>query len=463
MASKDPNTDSSTSSEGNKHTNRYSRISKENLFMVLALWMQNFPVDEDAQPPEDGAKNDKHTKPHRKVGAVLVLPNDILYAVDCSRDGVHGTARLLIKHHDIPKGCKMFISRKPCSFCAKLLVQSKIERVFFLPFEPEYLGEKEEQEKEDEEKDEFGSEKSRVDLLFKTSTISQSVFVPKVEKGVNEDADRKHPTPPELTTEVDKKQKKLHENCYNEEWMEKAKENLPWPALDDDMKTQVRDDFKDTMLWMARILVRLNKADHFRLSPSSRQIEKFDPVNDILRRKQTLHLVQMAEFLGERSDDPKTGVGAIIANKDMEIKALGWNGFPIKALYGEFPRASKHDKKFKDKKYPYVIHAEQNALLMRNSKNLEGGILFVTKTPCDECVPLIKMAGIKTIVLGENLSKEPPSPKDSVRKNLRYAKCAEEVRAGVFWCFEREAKKQREEKSIPPTTPKRRKMEYETP
>ena len=79
--------------------------------MVLALWMERFPVRDDDNQEADS---------YRKVGAVLVLPNDMLYAVDCSHDGVHGIARLLTKNYDV--------TRKPCSFC-KLLVQCKINRV----------------------------------------------------------------------------------------------------------------------------------------------------------------------------------------------------------------------------------------------------------------------------------------------------------------------------------------------
>ena len=114
------------------------RIAKEDLFMVLALWMEYFPVESEAKDNED--KKLPYSG-HRKVGAVLVLPGaDILYAVDCTRDGVHAVARLLMNHHDIAKGCKVFVSRKPCSFCTKLLVQSKVERVYFPPFEPEFHG-----------------------------------------------------------------------------------------------------------------------------------------------------------------------------------------------------------------------------------------------------------------------------------------------------------------------------------
>ena len=69
----------STSSKGNRpsYANRDLRITKENLYMVLALWMEQFPVKQE--------ENDSY----KKVGAVLVLPNDMIHAVDCSRNGVH--------------------------------------------------------------------------------------------------------------------------------------------------------------------------------------------------------------------------------------------------------------------------------------------------------------------------------------------------------------------------------------
>ena len=139
----------------------------------------------------------------------------------------------------------------------------------------------------------------------------------------------------------------------------------------------------------------------------------------------------MDRFLAERSDDPKTGVGAVITNPAFEIVALGWNGFPTKALYGEFPRAS-HDDQVKRKKYPFTIHAEQNALLLRNTKNLANEILFVTKTPCNECTPLLAMEGIKTVVLGEEMKAE----KAPSTGTLGYEKFLEQVRKGTFICFE---------------------------
>jgi len=398
---------SPSSQPTNSYTDHAPRISKENLFMVLALWMEQFPLKDDDNQEADS---------YRKVGAVLVLPNDMLHAVDCSRDGVHGIARLLTKNYDVTKDCKIYVSRKPCSFCTKLLVQCKIKRVFYLPIEPEYKDLKD-----------FKEETSRVDELFKASPIGQSVFVPTVEGDVISNSERKRKTPEKKR---DKKKKELKDLCYEDEWMKTVKDDLPWPAFDDNMKEQVFRDFDYIMKWMAGILIEEKEGYTFQRKESSAN-ETPAPFDASFRSKEASFLINMARFLAERSDDPKTGVGAVITNTELEIIALGWNGFPTKALYGEFPRASRHEVEVERKKYPFTIHAEQNALLLRNTKKLAKGILFVTKTPCDECTPLLAMERIKTVVLGEKMNEKVQST-----GTLGYQKFAVEVRKGTFICFE---------------------------
>ena len=377
-----------------------SRLTKDNLYMVLALYMEKFPVERMRVHPC-----------YRKVGAVLVLPNDMIYAVDCTREGVHGVARLLMAHSDILKDCSIFVSRKPCSRCTKLLVQTKVKRVFYLPIEPEYMTN-------------VHFETSRVDNLFKVSAIAQTVFVPKAGQDVFSQAEEKQETPQDAREE---RKRELMNVYWNEKWMENASKKLPWPTFDENMKTQVKKDFESIMEWIARVLIGSEKAEY--ASKSSRnESMPFDPEENEFQRQQASHLITLAKFLSERTDDPRKGVGAVIL-KDKNIVALGWNGFPTKALYGEFPRASDRDKAVQDKKYPYVIHAEQNALMNRNTKNIEGGTLFVTKTPCNECTPMLAMQGIKTVVLGEKLQKE-------TKPSLGYEEFCDRVNEGVFICFE---------------------------
>lgn len=375
--------------------------------------MERFPVER------------MEVEPYEKVGAVLVLPNDRLYAVDCSRNGVHAVVRLLMKHPKILEGCKVYVSRKPCSFCTKLLVQSKVKRVFYLPIEPEYIYMK----SKDPEK--FKNETERVDNLFKVSEIGQSVFVPKVGEGVLASAEERQPT---LKEKREEKTMQLFKTYWKDDgWMAKARDELPWPAFNDDMKTEVRNDFRDTMEWIARIQI-MGSEKRFRALHRDGDMP-FDPEaeSNHLQCHQAEHLINLAKILAERTDDPKTGVGAVIINDKREIVGLGWNGFPTKALYGEFPRASDKDVAVRDKKYPYVIHAEQNALLMRNINDIAGGTLFVTKTPCDECTPLIQMVGIKTVVLGVKLQKER-------KEGIVYSKFEEKVNTErAFVCFEMES------------------------
>ncbi len=98
-----------------------------------------------------------------------------------------------------------------------------------------------------------------------------------------------------------------------------------------------------------------------------------------------------------RSKDPNTKVGACIVNKKNRIVGIGYNGFPYGCEDSIYPWDNAKDKKFLDTKYPYVVHAEPNAIL-NSSEPLEGATLYVSLFPCNECAKLIIQSGIKHIV-----------------------------------------------------------------
>ena len=386
------------------YASRSHRLSKEDLYVLLALFMEDFPLEtEEGEPAKKGEK-----KKYRKVGAALVLPNDKIFAIDCTRNGVHGVARLLMEHQDVVKDCKIFVSRKPCSFCTKLLVQSKVKEIFFLPIEPEYHQDGQETKPK---KKAFKDEKLRVDELFRVSAISQKVFVPGA--GLKE-VKNKYDIPLEKQQKSTKN--RLMKNYWKGEWLKNVRDNLPWPSFDCKMKVAINADFRNIMDWAAKIALvpgSTKKECKFQRvpgrGPTTDQVEFNPERSNGTDNKQAAAFITLARFLAEQTDDPKRGVGAVIIQengKNRKVVGLGWNGFPSKAVYGQFPRASDDDKRMQDKKYPYIIHAEQNALLMRNTKSITDGILFVTKTPCSECTPLLEMQGIKTVVLGTNLEKK---------------------------------------------------------
>lgn len=59
--------------------------------------------------------------------------------------------------------------------------------------------------------------------------------------------------------------------------------------------------------------------------------------------------------------------------------------------------------KTNDTKYPYICHAELNAILNASfSNNATGSTLYVTLFPCNECAKAIIQMGIKRVVYFEN-------------------------------------------------------------
>lgn len=104
-----------------------------------------------------------------------------------------------------------------------------------------------------------------------------------------------------------------------------------------------------------------------------------------------------------RSKDPSTKVGACIVNEDKRIIGIGYNGFPFGCSDEVFPWG-KIGKEL-DTKYPYVVHAEPNAIL-NSTTSLKGATLYVTLFPCNECAKLIIQSGIKHIVYMDDKYKD---------------------------------------------------------
>ena len=100
-----------------------------------------------------------------------------------------------------------------------------------------------------------------------------------------------------------------------------------------------------------------------------------------------------------RSKDPSTQVGACIVNDKFRIVGIGYNGFPYGVEDDAFPWESGDD--FLNSKYPYVVHAEPNAIL-NSTVSLDNARLYVTLFPCNECAKLIIQSGIKEVVFLED-------------------------------------------------------------
>ena len=107
------------------------------------------------------------------------------------------------------------------------------------------------------------------------------------------------------------------------------------------------------------------------------------------------YFMGMAHLSAMRSKDPNTRVGACIVNPQKRVVGLGYNGFPYGCEDDEFPW--ERDGEFLDTKYPYVVHAELNAIL-NSIQDLHGCTLYVSLFPCNECAKAIIQAGITCVV-----------------------------------------------------------------
>ncbi len=108
------------------------------------------------------------------------------------------------------------------------------------------------------------------------------------------------------------------------------------------------------------------------------------------------YFMSVAKLSAYRSKDPNTQVGACIVNPDKKIVGVGYNGLPWGCEDEDFPWEVR-DGDLDKTKYPYVVHAELNAIL-NSTGNLKGCKIYVSLFPCHECVKAIIQSGIKEII-----------------------------------------------------------------
>lgn len=121
------------------------------------------------------------------------------------------------------------------------------------------------------------------------------------------------------------------------------------------------------------------------------------------------YFMGVALLAAKRSKDPSTQVGACIVDSNNVILTTGYNGFPIGCSDDEFP----WDREGEVTKYPFVVHAELNAILNASGKSLRGSRLYVALFPCNECAKAIIQAGVSEVVYLSDKYADTPATKAS--------------------------------------------------
>ena len=119
--------------------------------------------------------------------------------------------------------------------------------------------------------------------------------------------------------------------------------------------------------------------------------------------KHDMVAMNIACICAKESKDPSTQVGACITSSDDRVISTGFNHNPVEWNEDFFPWGN--DAKTigeENTKYPYIIHAEVDAISKCSNKNeIKDGTLYVTLFPCINCAKQIILHEIKKVVYTE--------------------------------------------------------------
>ena len=108
------------------------------------------------------------------------------------------------------------------------------------------------------------------------------------------------------------------------------------------------------------------------------------------------YFMSVAFLTALRSKDTSTKVGACIVNEDNKIVGLGYNKSPGNVFIDLEQENQGHN--WFQSKYPYVLHAEMDAILNKTCESLHDCTMYSLVLPYYECAKLIVESGITKLV-----------------------------------------------------------------
>jgi dCMP deaminase len=111
------------------------------------------------------------------------------------------------------------------------------------------------------------------------------------------------------------------------------------------------------------------------------------------------YFLALADVVATRSHDGETQVGAILVDSFHRVVSTGYNGFPPGCDDENLPN-------LRPEKYPFMVHAEINALAGQahaapRQGLMTGTTLYCTHSPCRECAKALAAARVSRVVYRE--------------------------------------------------------------
>jgi dCMP deaminase len=125
---------------------------------------------------------------------------------------------------------------------------------------------------------------------------------------------------------------------------------------------------------------------------------------DVIRNNWKVHFLLEAFLASTRSMDSQTQCGCVLV-KNNRVIGTGYNSFIGNIQDNILPNVRQNaDENEFDGKYPFMIHAEHNAILNCANEGIstKGAKAYVTGQPCYNCFQFLYQAGIREIYFGNN-------------------------------------------------------------
>lgn len=126
------------------------------------------------------------------------------------------------------------------------------------------------------------------------------------------------------------------------------------------------------------------------------------------------YFFSIADTVRQKSKDPRSKIGAVIVSPNNSILSTGYNGFPRGV-------ADTPERWSGTRKYDYVVHAEENAILAAafHGHALKDSTMYLVAFdppwPCKDCAQAIIQAGITKFYGSPRLGRAPDHWQDSLR------------------------------------------------
>ena len=108
----------------------------------------------------------------------------------------------------------------------------------------------------------------------------------------------------------------------------------------------------------------------------------------------TDYFLGLAKVVSQRSHDIQTQHGCVITDIDNRILGVGYNGFARGLDDTKLPN-------IRPEKYPWMIHAERNALsncVVRPDR----GLAYVTGQCCNDCIMALWQEGVTKVFMADD-------------------------------------------------------------